>query len=617
MLVVTPRPVPSESMMGYLLRLTERNGYPSTTYLLPLFGSQQYQSSVGRLDAELLASITCIDRADIDRLTLRPDSRPRAYIRIYGKDLPCYEVHLSRPKICAICLLEGRPCEAYWDLAQAVVCPIHRVKLAAHCFSCGKPLTWFRAKLRLCKCGADLTAADVSPANPELCELMALMRYQVYQDSEIAPFPPAMSHLSHLNLRRICKLYWVISGVFQRRDFRTAPKSRSHYHQHLERVSLVLSNWPFGFRDFLTNFYTEIIENAKELPHFRSLFSWLLVRLIKNDEEDGSAYSFLERELYTFGAKYWTRDAMARDGGSHELMPKQMRWGSLTEALEVSGMHWATLRKRISKGDVKVRRIRNKSDRKMIVDLDSIRIQNFTKFPVLSIRDAAPIIGVSIDTLRELRKSSVFEDNCRSKYPKSFTREDVDAFANKLRQIGRAKRAVLDTDVSTLKAFFLTWSASPEEKAGLIALLLADSSLVVGKKPGDRVDDFQILNKTAESYFRDLRVANPKCQTKYVASIRLGCTISVMQALVKSGYIKTYIQKGREVLCSASVSEFDDTYVSMSRMTRHLGVGYKFAYARLDFSKINHIKVRSSQHSTIFFCRSVFSKIEMMLNLMQ
>lgn len=617
MLVVNLAPEQSESIMGYILRLTEANGYPSTTYILASFRRRPYQSSIGRLDANHIASITGICRKGIDKLTLIPSHRPRAYIRIYGNDLPCYEVHLSQPKVCHLCLSEGRHCEAFWDLAQAVICPIHRIRLSTHCDSCGKKISWFRAHIRQCKCGAYFKSSDVSKPSYELCELMELLRCKVYQDECIATFPDTMNHLAHLSLRRVLKLIWVISGVLQSKDFRRAPKCRSHYHQHLERVALALSNWPFGFRDFLNSIFTDVIENSNNLPHFRKLFSWLFVRLIKNDMDDGSCYSFLEREVYAFGVKYWTRDAMSRDINSQKLMPLQMRWGTLSEAMSISGIHWATLRKRIASGDVKVRRINNNTNRGTIIDLDSIRIKSQTKYPSISLRKAAPMIGVSIHTLRELRKSGIYDEKYRCSFPTTYAKEDVDAFSNKLRQIGYAKRVVSDVGVSTLKAEFNSWCASPEEKAGLIAILLANPSLVVGKKRGGNVDSFQVQKKTTETYFRNARAANPKCESGATASIRLGCPISVVKALVKYGYIATHHINGRHVPCSASVSEFSEKYIPMSRLAKRVGVSHKYAYARLDFSKIEHIKVKSLQFSTIFFCRSEIPKIEMMFKLMQ
>ena len=129
---------------------------------------------------------------------------------------------------------------------------------------------------------------------PALAELMAVLRNRVYQDETLASLPPAMGHLAHLDLRRLCKLIWVMSGVVhQARGGRRAPKARCHYRHHLDAVAAALTNWPLGFRGFLSTTYDSLLLSAEELPRFPALFSWLLVRLIKNDEGNRSAFEFL------------------------------------------------------------------------------------------------------------------------------------------------------------------------------------------------------------------------------------------------------------------------------------------------------------------------------------
>lgn len=614
MLVVAPRPEPTESQMGYVLRLTELNGYPTTAYVLASMGRQWYQGQIGRLDAQHLAPLAGLTQAEIDRLTHQPSERPRAYVRVYGQDLPCYEVSIRRPKICPLCLAEGRPCEAFWDLAQAAACPVHEITLATHCPACSKAFRWARAKVRQCTCGADFTEAMVSPASPALCDLMAVMRNLVYRDAGQAPCPAAMSHLAHLDLRRFCKLLWVMCGLGHRtQGGRRFPKARCHYKSQLEGVAQALANWPLGFRTFLADSYDGVIQRSEELPHFRLLFNWLLVRLVKNDQEDGSAYAFLEREVYRFGAQYWTRGAMAREGGSQSLMPTRMRWLTLSEAGEVTGLHQMTLKKRIASGQIKTRRIRKNCIRALVVDLDSICEQPLTRYPGLSIRDAAPLVGVSIETLKALRACGACDENYRSVHPGSWTREDVDAFAAKFHHLRAEKRTVLAPGVTTLDATFKTWTASPKEKAGLLVRLLADDSLVVGKRRGAGVGRLQVHEETAKAYFLGVRAGQAVCLSVKKTAERLGCTSAVVTWLKRGGHIKARRQHGRDRPCVASVEEFHRRYEAIARTAARVGATAKSAYWRLDFSKFSHITVKTTQYSTIFVRRTDLPRIEKLL----
>ncbi|ODS64075.1 MAG: hypothetical protein ABS41_03435 [Arenimonas sp. SCN 70-307] len=614
-LVVTARPAPTESLMGFVLRLTELNGYPSTSYVLAAMGKEWYLPNVGRLDAAKLATLAGLDQGDINRLTHRPAERPRAYVRVYGSDLPSYEVNLRHSRVCPACLAEGRPCEAFWDLAQAAVCPVHQVHLASECPGCSKRLLWARSKVQQCKCGFDLATAPVAPATPALSELMSVLRSRVYQDQALAPLPQTMSHLAHLDLRRLCKLIWVMSGVVhQARGGRRAPKARCHYRDQLDVVAAALTNWPVGFRDFLSATYEDVLQNAEELPRFPTVFSWLLVRLIKNDEGERSGFEFLEREVYRFGAQYWTRGSMARDEDSQRLVPERVRWGTMGEACEATGLHQLTLKKRIASGEIKSRRIKKNSTRAIVVDLDSIRSLQLTQYPAVSMRDAAPRIGVSIETLKALRASGVIAEDYRSAFPGSLTHEDVEVFAERVRGLGTNRRALNDPSAVTLDDAFTAWTASPKEKAGVLARLLAHPTMVVGKKRGRGVGRLQVANDFLTDYFQSARHGAAECLPVLKTAERLGCTAAVVTWLKRGGHLKTKPRHGRQTPSLESVNAFHKKYEALARTAERLGVTAKSAYARLDYTGFDHVKVKTTQYTTVFIHRRHASEIRAVLS---
>lgn len=613
-LVVTARPAPTESLMGFALRLTELNGYPSTAYVLAGMGTEWYRSSIGRLDAAGLAVLAGLSQGEIDRLTHRPAERPRAYIRVYGSDLPSYEVNLRHPKFCPACLAEGRPCEAFWDLAQAAACPVHQAHLISDCPGCGKRLLWSRTQLGRCKCGFDLGTIIVAPVAPALAELMAVLRNRVYQDETLASLPPAMGHLAHLDLRRLCKLIWVMSGVVhQARGGRRAPKARCHYRHHLDAVAAALTNWPLGFREFLSTTYDSLLLSAEELPRFPALFSWLLVRLIKNDEGNRSAFEFLEREVYLFGAQHWTRASMARDEVSQRLLPEKIRWGTWSEACEATGLHPLTLKKRVASGEIESRRIKKNSRRAIVIDMDSIRTIKLTQFPAVSMRDAARRIGVSIETLKELRANGVIREEYRSAFPGSLTHEDVEAVAELIRNLGSKKRALLDSGATTLDGAFIAWIASPKEKSMLFARLLADPSMVVGKKRGKGAGTLQVSERDISDYFQGIRSDSAPCLPVMKTAERLGCVAAVVTGLKRGGHLMTKKRNGRHMPCLASVIDFDKKYVALAKIAERSGTTARWAYAQLEFNGFDHVTVKTTQHSTVFVHRRHVKEIQIAL----
>ncbi len=610
-LVVRTRPAPTESLMGFVLRLTEHNGYPTTAFVLAAMGKEWYLPKVGRLDAAGLASLVGLGQGDIDRLTHKPAERPRAYVRVYGSDLPSAEVNLRRPKVCPACLAEGRPCEAFWDLAQAIVCPMHKVHLVSECPGCSKHLLWARSKVRQCKCGFDLTTAPVAPATPALAELMAFLRNKVYQDEGLAPLSPTMIQLAHLDLRRVCKLIWVMSGVVHHaRGELRAPKARSHYREHLHVVAAALSNWPVGFREFLSSTYGDLLKNEQHFPRFHILFNWVLVRLIKNDKAGRSAFDFIEREIYQFGAQHWTRAMMTRDEKSKRLLPTWVRWGTMTETCQVTGLHQLTVKRRIASGEIKSRLIKRGKECTVVVDMDSVRSMRLTQRPAVSLRDAAPRIGVSIETLRALRSSGVFTEAYRSAYPDSLTHEDVEAFAERVRNLCRGRRAINASGVKTLDEAFAAWTASPKEKAELLARILAAPSMVVGKKLGEGVGRLQIREKIVSAYFQGVRGDAAACLPVLKTAARLGCSPAVVTWLKRAGHLKTRKHLGRDMPCLASVIEFEKRYEALARVADRLNLTSTAAYARLNVDDFCHVSVRTTQNSTVFVSRGELAKVE-------
>lgn len=610
MLVVTPRPMATESLMGYVLRLTEANGYPTTSYVLALMNGHWYRAAIGRLDASPLREIAGLAEPEVARLTMCPERRPRAYTRVCGQDLPSYEVVARWPKICPSCLAENGYCEAFWDLAQAIACPIHQTRLVTHCPQCGEKLTWTRAKVTECRCGADLTQLPTEPASPAVSQLMAVMRYLLYCDNYPVPCPRGLHHLVSLDVRRLCKLLWVLTSTLRRHQGGDGmPKARSLYVAQLEQVATALTDWPRSFQNLLSAMYVDDLETAVEQPSFARQFSWLFFRLIKNDAADGRAYAFLEQEAYRFGAGYWTRGAMTRKEGSQHLIPETLRWGTVGEAAKILGFHMVSMKKRIERGEIPTRRISSKKVRDIVVDLDWVRHQQVSQHPPVKIREAAKRVGVSIETLKAMRENGLYEARYRPSQIGSLSREDLDALAERLRALIAAQKSARGRKVITLERAFVRYGASPEEKAALIARLLDNPQWIVGcESPGARVGQAQVMPMTMDAFFRDKR-PNP-CVTAQAATKRLQCTAAVVTSLRKAGHIQSRQSRGRWLLCGMSLQQFEDTYEIMGAVAKRVGVSIKRAYARTDFSVFRHIKVVSPRHTTIFVHKGDMDEIE-------
>ena len=67
-LVRHPRPYPTESLFGYLLRLAEENGYPTPHHILALIGNRDYQFLSRRIPLPKLARVAHRDLCELERI---------------------------------------------------------------------------------------------------------------------------------------------------------------------------------------------------------------------------------------------------------------------------------------------------------------------------------------------------------------------------------------------------------------------------------------------------------------------------------------------------------------------------------------------------------------------
>jgi hypothetical protein len=132
-LLVRPKPKPGESIIGYLLRLAEANGYEATPWLLRAFKlrktNARHSYVYGMTDMRLLAESTCAAQTVLEQMTFRPvgvhSSRLIGNYEAFGQIVPSFVIRPNDPKICPKCLAEEAFCRKAWELAVLTACPEH------------------------------------------------------------------------------------------------------------------------------------------------------------------------------------------------------------------------------------------------------------------------------------------------------------------------------------------------------------------------------------------------------------------------------------------------------------------------------------------------------------
>ena len=191
-LPVCPPPKDGESLLGYLLRLTERNGYENLSALLDVFGiaKNTRQFTAGTPAVRKLQDAFGMEWPSVERLPYFSDPTRKNLASFMGHPIIGSYLHTDQAKVCPHCLAERGFVPGFWDLAPYVACPYHRCYLVSQCPSCESAISWDRAGVTACRCGQDLSRLYAGPAPDDVVSLMLLIEGRAAQtpaDSFCAP----------------------------------------------------------------------------------------------------------------------------------------------------------------------------------------------------------------------------------------------------------------------------------------------------------------------------------------------------------------------------------------------------------------------------------------------
>lgn len=179
-LPLRPRPQCDESLMGYILRVLNTNGYNGLTVFNTLFGTrvQSFQSITTNC-----RSFSKLRAAMQVRLRLTSQQIHQCFedelLHTYDDYRAVNDIRVAEPKICLHCLAEGKPIHRRWRLAHVTHCELHNVKLAQSCPCCGELFRWLPSLLETCP-HCDMPW-DSAIAEEGICGLESLPIWQQHE----------------------------------------------------------------------------------------------------------------------------------------------------------------------------------------------------------------------------------------------------------------------------------------------------------------------------------------------------------------------------------------------------------------------------------------------------
>lgn len=266
-LLRTGQPEPDESFVGYLLRLTEMNGYQTLSWILQITGIRSYlQSKLSfafddSLDLTPLAHLSGIDKTSLASLLYHSVNDPRRKMgeySVFGSAVAQYMIRLQYPKVCPTCLSEAGYARKIWELAPVTACPTHNCLLIDECPNCTKRISWARRSVSKCQCGFDWREYQTSAV--KAAELEVVRRIYLLCNLSVSAAQTSCNvntnPLDTLNLRHFLSvLFFVASqyaGLIDTKGKHLAPSMRNaELHVLLRKAWPVFGHWPTSYFNFL------------------------------------------------------------------------------------------------------------------------------------------------------------------------------------------------------------------------------------------------------------------------------------------------------------------------------------------------------------------------------
>ncbi|MFH5926903.1 TniQ family protein [Roseomonas xinghualingensis] len=352
-LVVRAPPARGESALGWVLRLSEANGYRRHE---AISNAAKYRNSSVQafvLTSARLAQIGnwCgFDATELDDLGTVAVGRLRLRLP-NGMLVSTKAFDRVHPRACPACLREGGILRAAWDLQAWIACPVHACQMLECCPGCGKRLTWLRRSLVRCCDGHDFMSCETPAVPSAVTELMRTLAPRIGE-----PSPPACGRLeallSGMRLEDVLLLLGRLGTLALQGGEVPVAVSRARSIPLLATADVVaaaailLANWPISFHEAIDRASdSDAARQQVDVGQARARIRRGLLQSLSRP-----AFAGIRAEFDHHGE---TSDAAGGGGSGVE------RFVSLRQARIITGLRTAALCKLIHDGGIRTKGLGN------------------------------------------------------------------------------------------------------------------------------------------------------------------------------------------------------------------------------------------------------------------
>ena len=579
MLVRTPAPRPNESLFGYVLRVSETNGYDTPSHILNYAGYDPGSMRSSLFHVDKLAEVLGRKASQLEAIaySIIEENGSHTFKILshnLGTSLPKDFLRLIKPTLCPQCVQKDNFIDTFWDLYFAVACPKHGCRLLSICPACKMGLHWLRPGLLTCSCGANLTSAILEPASTGVVELMAIIKAKLYCSS-ILTLPNTMGFpIQELENQSLRSFIWLTERLGYYSLFSKGIHETKDPYQIIKAASEVLYDWPSGYHEFLDQLGMKLTgEGNPSSTGLKKQFEKFFVPMFNHQGNTYVDSNFLRDEFIRFGLRSWGKATVDNKLLKNTETDTENRFFSSSKIAHKLGISPVTLKGWVKKGLVPCEKIMIGNQVRYIMDAEAIDLAKRAPGEIMGDRKAASMVRMPVSVLKALKKMGHFIVENIPKHKPGFHEADLINFSEKLLQksVMISQENINESDCFSLDYILQEkrfWSS--KGKANFVAAYVDGIIQSVGRT-GDSLEDIWFHKIDVDSSVSlNHSSVNAKTISQKEAAKIIGCGMDIIPDLLEKKYLIGQSGPNRNRVEHESVKEFLSVYVALSSVANQL-----------------------------------------------
>lgn len=576
-----------ESLLGYIVRLTELNRYDRPAWITEearLSNIVNGHSIIANdaVDLERLARLSGRSATDLRILLYQSADGANGKFApriIYSQPVPYYLLRLRQPKICSACLGEESYCRRIWDLALVTTCPTHRCLLIDKCPECGRRISWNRNSVSRCPdpCGYSWLGTTLQSVDDLALKVTQHIYYLCGNPCNKTLYGNQLSASPLSNLRLdsfILCLLFIGSQLDNSRDIMSKhlmlSSDNSKVNDLVTKALPVFYGWPNNFFSFLNNRQVQNSENE----FYSSGLDFSTYRY--------SLYKYLSSKCFDFlRAAFEEYVFMNWDGGRRTIHLKQLlsvpvqqrKYASRREAEKLLGLSRQLVDRYIAVGRLKVV-IKNTGKGKLTpIETASILQLKKDREQALSYEQIKNKLGLSWVRVKEVVAGGLLKTLCGSTVNVvewKFNSLEVKALKQRIEDKVQSPLSIPGQSKFSLGRALMSLGRANIRIDTLIRSIL-DGEVIPYGKLGKRLSGLTFLRKSIHELSRRiwLRQAD-SLPLKEVVKL-WGISDAAVRHFIRVGFLSAKESRGMYLIQKSNVEIFNSSYILLGKVARTVG----------------------------------------------